>query len=728
MHSIEKPSPPDSNGQGPQQPQPTDCGLSALAAIAGYYRLSVNPGAVARQLALGGIAAQGDDLLRAARLVGLKARSITAGPARMATIPVPAIACLTDGTFTVFGGKSGEGTFRLVDPVGFISREVDANELLRLTAGRFILVQRRFGGPGADPGGFGFRWFLPSIWRYRRAFAHVLVASLFVQLFALITPLFFQVVVDKVLAHRSYSTLIVLVVGLAVVGLFDVVLQYLRTYALSHTTNRIDVELGRRLFRHLLSLPLDYFETRPTGQTVARIRELETIRGFLTGQGLFSGLDFIFTFVFIFVLFSYSRTLAWIVVASIPFYLAVGFLVRPFLKERIDEKFSRGAWSQQLLVESVVGVQTLKAAAVEPVVSADWEERLAAYVKSSFLATMLAAKGQNAIQYISKVVSAALLLFGAQAVIDGHLTVGALVAFNMIAGQVSQPILRLSQLWQDFQQVQVSVARLADILNAPTEPRPAAAVSLPPPRGGIAFKAVSFRYAHDAPDVLKNVTLAVRPGEVIGIVGPSGSGKSTLTKLVQRFYIPNSGQVFIDGLDIAQIDPAWLRASIGVVLQENMLFNRSIHDNIALANPAMSREAVMRVARLSGADEFIARLPRGYDTPIEERGANLSGGQRQRLAIARALATNPPILILDEATSALDYESERIILANMREIVKGRTVLIIAHRLATVRHCDRIIGMMEGRIVEEGSHEQLLARANGLYAHLWQLQTGAAQP
>ncbi len=708
------------------KPQP-DSGLIALTAIAGYYRISSRPETLAREFALKW-SAGGEDILRAASSIGLKSRIIVArGEQRLKTLPTPAIACLADGSFAIFGGAAGEEAYRLVDPVNFKSRDVTASELLSQTAGKFILVQRRFAGPGVSRENFGFSWFLPSIWRYRRSLGHVLLASLFVQLFALVTPLFFQVVVDKVLAHRSYSTLIVLVVGLATVGLFDVFLQYLRTYALSHTTNRIDVELGRRLFRHLLNLPLSYFETRAAGQTVARVRELETIRNFLTGQGLFSGLDFIFTIVFIFVLFCYSGKLAWIVVASVPFYLAIGFLIRPFLKERIDEKFDRGAYSQQLLVETVVGVQTLKASAVEPVVAAQWEERLAAYVQSSFAATMLAAKGQNAIQYVSKVTSAALLLFGAQAVINGELTVGALVAFNMIAGQVAQPILRLSQLWQDFQQVQVSVSRLADILNAPQEPRPTIAVSLPAPKGAIEFKSVNFRYSPDGQDVLKDITLGVRPGEVIGIVGPSGSGKSTLTKLVQRFYIPNNGQVFIDGQDIAQVDPAWLRSSIGVVLQENMLFNRTIHDNIVLANPSMSREAAIRMARLSGADEFISKLPRGYDTQIEERGANLSGGQRQRLAIARALATNPPILILDEATSALDYESERIILGNMREIVRGRTVIIIAHRLATVRHCNRIIGMKDGRILEEGTHEALLARSDGLYAHLWKLQTGSAQ-
>lgn len=702
-----------------------DSGLIALVAIAGYYRISSRPELLSRELALSG-AASATDIARASKSIGLKSRLVTVRDAkRLTTLPVPAIACLTDGSFAIFGGVSPAGMCRVVNPIDFKSREVTVAELLQFTGGTFILVQRRFAGAGVSRESFGFRWFLPSIWRYRKAFGHVLLASLFVQLFALVTPLFFQVVVDKVLAHRSYSTLIVLVAGLAAIGLFDVFLQYLRTYALSHTTNRIDVELGRRLFRHMMNLPLSYFETRAAGQTVARVRELETIRNFLTGQGLFSGLDMIFTVIFIFVLFCYSTKLAWIVVASIPFYLAIGFFIRPFLKERIDEKFDRGAYSQQLLVETVVGVQTLKASAVEPVVAKDWEERLASYVHSSFAATMLAAKGQNAIQYVSKVTSAALLLFGAQAVINGELTVGALVAFNMIAGQVSQPILRLSQLWQDFQQVQVSISRLADILNSPTEPRPQVPLALPAPKGAIDFKSVTFRYSPDGQDVLKDIKFSVRPGEVIGIVGPSGSGKSTLTKLVQRFYIPNNGQVFIDGQDIAQIDPSWLRQSIGVVLQENMLFNRTIHDNIALANPAMSREGVMRMAKLSGADEFISKLPRGYDTLIEERGANLSGGQRQRLAIARALATNPPILILDEATSALDYESERIILANMREIVRGRTVIIIAHRLATVRHCNRIIGMTEGRIVEEGTHKALLEREGGLYAHLWKLQTGS---
>jgi subfamily B ATP-binding cassette protein HlyB/CyaB len=704
-------------------------GFRALCGIAAFYRIAADPAHLQRELALHEREPAEKDIVRAAATIGLKARIVeNVGEARLAGMPVPAIIRLKGAGFYVFGGKTPTGLWRIVDPVTRIDRELPPAELIAAIEPRVILIARRFGGAGLDPRTFGFRWFLPSLWRYRKPLGHVLLASLFVQIFALVSPLFFQVVIDKVLSHRGYSSLFVLVGGLAIIGLFDIALQYLRTYALSHTTNRIDVELGRRLFRHLARLPVSYFETRATGQTVARMRELETIRSFLTGQGLFAALDLFFTFVFIAVLFAYSWKLTLIVLATIPLYLAIAAVARPLLRESLNEKFNRGAESQQFLVETIVGMQTIKAAAVEPVMATQWEERLAAYVSSAFKTTMLGAKGQNAIQYVSKLSTAALLLFGAKAVIDGELSVGELVAFNMIAAQVAQPILRLSQIWQDFQQVQVSVERLGDILNAPMEPVPSVRVQLPPPRGQIEFRNVNFRYRPGLPEALKNISFGVRPGEVLGIVGPSGSGKSTLTKLIQRFYVPEEGQVLLDGADLSQVDPAWLRAHIGVVLQENLLFNRSIHDNIALANPAMARTQVIAIARLAGADEFIGKLPQGYDTMLEERGANLSGGQRQRIAIARALSTNPPILIFDEATSALDYESERVIQRNMRQIVKNRTVFIIAHRLAAVRDCDRIIGMIDGRIVEAGAHDELLANPKGLYARLWALQNERAAP
>ena len=705
-----------------------DGGLAALSMIAGYYRVAADPEQLRHQLALTGRLAGSEDLVRAANLLHLKSRIIrNANAKRLGAIPYPAIIELKDGGFAVLGVASQKSKVRVIDPLTRSATEASLDELKSLSSGSAILVTRRLGGTGIDPETFGFRWFWPSIFRYRRPLAHVLVASLFVQLFALATPIFFQLVVDKVLVHKGISTLIVLVLGMVTLGLFEAVLQFLRTYTLSHTTNRIDVELGRRLFHHLFRLPLAYFETRPAGQTVARMRELETIRSFLTGQGLTSLLDLVFTLVFIGVMFIYSAKLTLVVLASIPVYLLIAGLIRPVLKEQINEKFNRGARSQQFLVESIVGAQTLKAAGVEPMMQAQWEEKLSAYVRTSFDAGVTGAIGQNLIQYVSKVTTALILFVGAQSVIDGSMSVGELIAFNMIASQVVQPILRLSQLWQDFQQVQVSVSRLGDILNAAPEPVPQNLLTLPPPRGSIDFRSVTMRYQHQSPDALRNVSLSIAAGEVIGVVGPSGSGKSTLTKLVQRLYSPQAGQVMIDGVDVAQLDPGWLRRQVGVVLQENILFNRTIHENIALGDPAMPRAMVMHAAHLAGADEFIAQLPQGYDTMIEERGANLSGGQRQRIAIARALVVNPRILILDEATSALDYESELIIQENMRAIVRGRTVIIIAHRLAAVRPCTRIVGMRRGEIVEIWTHEELLARKGGLYAHLWALQSVQAR-
>lgn len=543
--------------------QHSDSGLRALCGIAAFFRIASDPAQLNHDLALKGRAANATDIQRAARIIGLKARLVEKiSEPRLSTMPMPAIVKLRSGAYQVLGGLNPSGKYRLVDPITRMDREISASDILEEIGASVILVGRRVGGEGSDPREFGFRWFLPSIWRYRKPLSHVLLASLFVQIFALVTPLFFQVVVDKVLTHKGYSTLFVLVAGIAIIGLFDVVLQYLRTYALAHTTNRIDIELGQRLFSHLLRLPLGYFETRSAGQTVARVRELETIRNFITGQGLFSALDVVFTFVFIAVLFAYSWSLTLIVVAAIPIYILIGVIVRPPLREFVKEKFNRGAASQQFLVEAIVGVHTVKAAAVEPVMQSQWEEKLAAYVRTAFDTTMLSAGGQNVIQYVSKLSTAALLLFGAKAVIDGELSVGSLVAFNMIAGQVTQPVLRLSQLWQDFQQVKISVDRLGDILNTPTERQPSTRLSLPPPKGNIELRNVTFRYRPGAPEVLKSVSLEIMPGEVIGIVGASGSGKSTLRSWSSAFIFPKKAR----SSSTEQIYRRWIRPGSEAIL------------------------------------------------------------------------------------------------------------------------------------------------------------------
>lgn len=712
------------SGSIPLPPQVrADSGLLSLTTLASQYRIATDPFQLAHELGLGSRASVGEDIVRAATRIGLKSRLLKGQQIkRLISIPKPAIIRMKNGEYRILSARLPDERLKIADPLTRKIQDETAEAVAAAWDGEIILLTRRWGGPGIDPALFGFRWFLPSLWRYRKPLAQVMVASLFIQLFAIITPLFFQVVIDKVLVHKAFSTLIVIVVGLAAVGLFDVVLQYLRSYALSHTTSRIDVELGSRLFDHLLRLPLAYFETRATGQTVARVRELETIRNFLTGQGLTSVIDLLFTIVLIAVMLAYSWMLTLIVLLSMPVYLIIAMQIRPILRDKINERFNNGAASQQFLVEFIFGMQTLKAAAVEPILRNEWEERLAAYVKSAFQATILSSIGQNAIQYVSKITMVLVLFFGAQAVMNGDLTVGGLVAFNMIMNQATAPILRLSQLWQDFQQIQISVQRLGDIFNSAPESQQLANANPPPMSGAIKIAGLSFRYRPELAEVLKDINLDIPAGQVLGIVGPSGSGKSTLTKLIQRLYRPERGQILIDGIDIGQVNNAWLRRQIGVVLQENTLFNRSIHDNIALASPGMPRALVMAAARLAGADEFISKLPLGYDTQIEERGANLSGGQRQRIAIARALVNWPRILIFDEATSALDYESEHAIQTNMHQIVQGRTVIVIAHRLAAVRRANRIIAIENGSIVEEGTHSELLARPNSVYEKLWRLQ------
>lgn len=598
-------------------------------------------------------------------------------------------------------------------------KEMVLEEFAEKFSGRIVALASR-AELAAKQRTFDLSWFIPAVVRYRKLFGEVLLASLFIQIFALISPLFFQVVIDKVLVHRGMSSLDVLVFALVVVAIFEVVFGTLRTYLFSHTTNRVDVQLGSNLYKHLMQLPIAYFGARRVGETVARVRELENVRNFLTGSALTLVLDLLFTVVFFAVMFAYAPFLTWIVVASLPFYIGLSLFITPGLRRRVEEMFQRGAENTAFLTESVTGVETVKAMAVEPQMHRRWEERLAEYVKASFRAAMLGNYASNGVQLIQKVTMGFTLYFGAKIVIAGDLTVGQFVAFNMLSGHVTGPILRLAQLWQDFQQMRISVERLGDILNTPTEVA-GGQTDLPAVKGDINFDGVTFRYKPDAPEVLRNISLDIKAGQSIGIVGPSGSGKSTLTKLVQRMYVPESGKVLIDGVDLAQASPAWLRRQIGVVLQENYLFNRPVWENIAISNPALSRERIVEAAQLAGAHDFILELPEAYDTIIGERGGTLSGGQRQRIAIARALVTNPRILIFDEATSALDYESEEIIQQNMKQISEGRTVLIIAHRLSTVRACDRIVTIEAGEVVEDGNHDQLMT-TDGRYARLWKNQ------
>ncbi len=697
----------------------SDSGLACLAMLARFHGVVAEPAQLAHEFGKGGQPFGVTEILLAARKLGLKAKQAAIRIDRLATTPLPVLALDRDGGFFILA-KCEDDQILIHDPRIGRPQTLSRAELEARWFGEIILFTSRASLAG-ELARFDFTWFIPAIVKYRKLLGEILLVSFVLNLFALVTPLFFQVVMDKVLVHRGLTTLDVIAAGLLVVSMFEVVLSGLRTYVFAHTTSRIDVELGARLFRHLLALPMAYFQARRVGDSVARVRELENIRQFLTGNAITVVLDVFFSVVFIAVMLFYSGWLTLIVLASLPLYLLLSLLVTPLLRARLHEKFNRGAENQAFLVETVSGIDTLKAMAVEPQMTRHWDKQLAAYVAAGFSTAKLSSVAHEGVNMVGKLVTVAILWLGARLVIEGQLTVGQLIAFNMLAGRVAQPIMRLAQLWTDFQQTGISVQRLGDILNTRTE-LAGNKSSLPALSGRIELDQVTFRYRPDGPEVLRDVTLAIAPGEVIGVVGRSGSGKSTLAKLVQRLYVPEHGRVLVDGMDLALAEASSLRRQIGVVLQENVLFNRSIRENIALADPGAPLEAVMQAAKLAGAHDFILELPEGYDTMVGEHGSTLSGGQRQRIAIARALITQPRILIFDEATSALDYESERIIQQNMKAICQGRTVIVIAHRLSAVRDANRILVIDRGQIVEQGSHAELLDHEAGHYSRLHRLQ------
>lgn len=694
--------------------------LELLRVFTQLHGLSVSHRQLTHQLAPGEREWGPAQTLLALRDLGFEADLMQGNSAQLASAALPVLGFGNDDRMMIVGRLSAQDV--VIQRAGSETPEsVPRAAFDHLWSGTWITARR----PSAAQAGsiantrFGIAWFTQALQKYRGVMGEVLLASFFVQVFALITPLVFQVVIDKVLTQRTLTTLDVLVVALIGVSLFEVALGAMRHYLFSHTTNRIDVELGSKLFGHLLHLPLAYFESRRSGDTVARVRELENARAFMTGQAMSSWLDLFFAIVFLAVMFFYSPTLTWIVVGSLPVFFCASLVITPLLRGRLEDKFAMGAENQAFLVETVTSMETLKSHAVEPRWQREWDRRLADYVQAAFHAGHLANVTNQFIGLASKLLTVVLLWVGARLVIEGQLTVGGLIAFNMLSGRVNAPILKLASLWQDFTQMKVSISRLADIMDAQPEPafQPDRA-TMPDVQGAVTFEQVSFRYGPQAPEVLGNLSFSVKPGEIIGIVGVSGAGKTTLVRLIQRLYSPERGRILMDGMNLALADTGWLRRQIGVVGQDTVLFNRSVRDNIALGDPGLTMETVIHSAQLAGAHEFIVRLPQGYDTPLGERGSKLSGGQRARIAIARALATNPRLLLLDEATAALDYESEKAIHDNMAQICAGRTVFIVAHRLSTLRLADRILVLEDGRLVESGGHAQLAA-GQGRYAALY---------
>jgi ATP-binding cassette subfamily B protein len=668
-------------------------------------------------------------LLRVAKEAGLRARfaRLTWDALTRLGQAYPALARLANGNWVVVAaaGKNaaGDEAVEVFDPLAERPEPLVVTKVVFCAnwGGEVVLVKRNRVPPNT-PRPFGFRWFVPELLRQRRLFAEVAVAALMLYALGLVVPIFFQLVIDKVLVHESFTTLYVLAGGVAIALVFDAVFTFLRRYLLLYATNKVDIRVATRTFAHLLGLPISFFESISAGVLVKHMQQASRVREFLTGRLFLTVLDAISLFVFLPVLFFYSVKLTFLVLGfAAAIGVVIALLVGPF-RRRLYSLYQAEAARQGLLVESVHGMRTVKSLAIEPLQKRVWDDRSAQSVAMRFRVEKISATAQSVTGLLEKLMSVAIIGFGALDVFNGAMTVGALVAFNMLAGRVSGPLVQIVTMVHEYQEIALAVQMLGEVMNQRPERDDARPGLRPELTGQIEFENVTFRYGADGAPALDDVSFAIPTGSVFGIVGRSGSGKTTLTRLIQGLYPIQQGLLRIDGFDARELDLVHLRAGIGVVLQDNFLFRGTVRDNIACVKPDASFEDVARAARMAGADEFIERLPRGYDTILEENAENLSGGQKQRLAIARALITDPRLLIFDEATSALDPESEAIIRQNLRRIASGRTVIIVSHRLSMLADAEAILVLDRGRIAGIGRHDQLLSRCT-TYRQLWNQQT-----
>lgn len=690
-------------------------GLVCLDIVSKMNKMDIDMQNIVKEYGINTVDLASEELMRVAKNSGFKIKRTNKKLKNISPkYPMPGILRMKDDTYIVILGiKYDENLALILMPLTRHPISVNIDELQKDILDIFILSHKQ----NISDVKFGFKWFFNEILKYKQIILQVLLGSFVIQLFGLVTPLFTQIILDKVLVHRAITTLNVIGIGFLVVIIFEFFLNLSRNYIFIHTTNKIDAKLGSKLFKHLFRLYYVYFENRQVGNIIARVRELDRIREFITDKSVSVVIDSLFSIVFVVIMLLYSVKLTLIAIGFVAVTGVLYLLITPELRARLEEKFQMGAHSNSYLVESVTGIQTVKSLSIEGSMFRKWEEKLGNYLKASFNLSIMGNFTGSLSNLLQKLMTISILYTGVLLVIENKLTVGQLIAFQMFAGQFSAPMLRLVNLWNEFQQTLLAVDRIGDILNSPAEIQNQNAITLSKVEGKIIFDNLSFRYNIDSSLVLKNVNLEIASGQRVGFVGRSGSGKSTLTKLIQRLYYATEGTIYIDNIDVRNINPIWLRSNIGVVLQENYLFSGSIRDNIALPRPNMPMEAIVQAAQISGAHEFISKLPKGYDTEVGERGSSLSGGQKQRIAIARALICNPKILIFDEATSALDYESERIIKNNLNLITKNRTTIIIAHRLSTIKDCDLIVCFDNGQIVETGRHDELLEK-DGYYKKL----------
>ncbi len=652
-------------------------------------------------------------------LMGLNSQLVNVPAVAVSRLQVPAMLKWQDSFAILY--KTGEKELVLAVPESGILRKKPADFIEAWgEVGQVLLLQPTIDTPKQR---FGLSWFKPSIYRYRKVLLEVFVASFFVQLLGLANPLITQVIIDKVLIQNSIDTLHILGILLVIVAIFEAVVTSLRTNLFVDTTNRIDLALGAQVIDHLLRLPLRYFERCPVGELATRVNELENIRQFLTGTALTVVLDAVFSGIYIVVMVFYSPLLTLVALVTVPLFALLTLVVAPVVRQQLRTKAERNAQTQSYLVEVVSGIQTVKAQNIELRTRWQWQESYARYVSAGFKSVLTSTTAGSISNFLNKLSSLLLLWVGAYLVLQGKLTLGELIAFRIIAGYTTSPLLRLIQLWQNFQETALSLERLSDILDTPQEADEANRHNIPMPeiRGSVKYENVDFRFTHSGSPQLTNINLDFPAGVFVGVVGMSGAGKSTLAKLLPRLYELDSGRILIDGYDISKVELYSLRRQIGVVLQDTLLFDGTVQENIALTHPDATAEEIVEAAKVAAAHDFIVSLPQGYNTRVGERGSALSGGQRQRIAIARTVLQNPRLLLLDEATSALDYNTERQVCLNLASEFRDRTVFFITHRLGTIKHADVIVMMNQGTVVEQGRHAELMA-LRGRYYCLYQQQ------
>ncbi|CAK0748911.1 ATP-binding cassette subfamily B protein [Azospirillaceae bacterium] len=702
-------------------------GLEGLVLVARHHGINTTVAQLVHNNALPPRDVLPHEIPRLARTIGMKARKSRFKWEKLISLNkvFPLLLSLNNKNTVIMIGirrDTPEPMAVLVDPLAsrpepfFVTRE----QLEAQWSGDAVLLRRTYDLTDSEQP-FGLRWFIPEMWLQRAAFRDVAIAAVVLHVISLATPMFFQLILDRVMTHQSYSSLYVLSGGIIIVIIFEAAFSFVRRFLLLFASNRIDIRLATRTFSHLVSLPIDYFEQTSAGITVRYMQQVEKIRQFLTGRLLLTALDATALIVFFPILLLYSVRLTLVVLLFTALMALVIFLMLGPFRQRLKKLSGAESERQAMLVETIHGMRTIKSSAIEPIQRRKWEQSAANVIKMQFQVGEIGAYAQAVMHALESLMKVAVVGVGTSEVFDQTLTAGALIAFQMVSGRVVSPLVQIVSLVQDYQETLLSVEMLSKIMNRPPERRPGVAGLCPTITGKIDFDGVRFRYGFSGPPVLDGINLHIPAGAVVGLVGRSGSGKTTLTRLIQGFYPVQEGVLRFDGVDIREIDLPHLRRSLGVVLQDNFLFRGTVRDNIAITRPEATLEEIIRSVRLAGADEFIEKLPLGLDTMIEENASNFSGGQRQRLAIARALLPQPRLLILDEATSALDPDSEAIFMANLAAIASGRTVLLVSHRLTTLVRCNAILVMDRGRIVDAAPHADLLGRCD-IYRHLWTQQ------